>query len=277
MMRSIGVAIIGCGAIGSYIAEALDKDLVEGFEVKILYDRIPEKAYRLSSSLTTKPRVALRFEEIIEAEDVDLVVEAASQKAVRDYALRVIDSGKNLMIMSVGALRDLRFYEKLRDAAKRKGVKLYIPSGAIAGLDAIKAARVASIRSVTLISRKPPHVFQDNAYVKSRGIKLSELKEPVIVYEGSALEACKLFPSSINVAATLSLASLGPEKVKVRIIADPQVSGNIHEVVVEGEFGRIECRTINKPSPKNPKTSLLAALSALATLREITESIQIGT
>ena len=90
MMRSIGVAIIGCGAIGSYIAEALDKGLVEGFEVKILYDRIPEKAYRLSSSLTTKPRVALRFEEIIEAEDVDLVVEAASQKAVRDYALRAV-------------------------------------------------------------------------------------------------------------------------------------------------------------------------------------------
>lgn len=244
--------------------------------LKILYDRDIEKARRLADSLKCKPKIASNISEVLE-EDVELVIEAASQNAVREYGLPIIESGKSLMIMSVGALADLKLYEKLREAASRRKVEILIPSGAIAGLDAVKAAGIANISSVTLTSRKPPRVFMDNPYVRSKGVDLTNLKEPLVLYEGSALEACRLFPSSINVAATLSLASIGPEKVRVRIIADPNVSGNIHEVVVEGDFGRLKCITENKPTPENPKTSFLASLSALATLRKTVENVHIGT
>ncbi|MEM3545601.1 MAG: aspartate dehydrogenase [Candidatus Bathyarchaeia archaeon] len=274
--RSIGVAIIGCGAIGSYVAKALDSSLLDGLKLKILYDKDIEKARKLVDSLKHKPKIALDISEILEG-DVELVVEAASQEAVREYGLPIIEAGKNLMIMSVGALADLELYERLREAASRRKVEVLIPSGAIAGLDAVKAAGIGGISSVTLTSRKPPRVFIDNPYVKSKGLNLTDLEEPLVLYEGPAVEACKLFPSSINVAATLSLASIGPEKVKVKIIADPRISGNVHEVVVEGEFGRLCCVTENKPTPENPKTSFLASLSALATLKKIAENVHIGT
>ena len=277
MGKPIGVAIIGCGAIGGYLARSLDRGLAPGLKLKLLYDRNLEKARRLADSLASKPSVARSFQEILDAEDVDLVVEAASQGAVREYALRVLRSGKSLMVMSVGALTDIELYTRLKEAAEDRGVQLLIPSGAIAGLDAVKAARIAGIRSVTLTSRKPPRVFKDNPYVKSRGLDLSELKKPLVVYEGPAVEACRLFPFSVNVAATLSLASIGPDKVKVRIIADPDVPGNVHEILVEGEFGKMRCTTFNKPTPENPKTSFLAALSALATLRKLVERTHIGT
>lgn len=275
--KPVGVAIIGCGAIGGYLAKALDRGVLRGFKLRLLYDKVLEKAYKLSSSLVLKPKVASSFREIIEAEDVDLVIEAASQEAVKSYSLQILESGKSLMIMSVGALTDVKLYNRLKEVAESRGIDLLIPSGAIAGLDAVKAASIAGVSSVTLTSRKPPKVFQDNPYVKARGIDLSRLKEPLLLYEGAASEACRLFPSSINVAATLSLASLASERMIVRVIADPSVSGNVHEVVVEGEFGRLRCVTVNKPTPENPKTSFLAALSALATLRKIVEKIHVGT
>lgn len=258
------------------MAKALDSGVLDGLELKIVYDRDVEKAWKLANSLKCKPRIASNISEVLEG-DVELVVEAASQDAVREYGLSIIEAGKNLMVMSVGALADLELYEKLRDAASRRKVEILIPSGAIAGLDAVKAAGMAKINSVTLTSRKPPKVFVDNPYVKSKGVDLNRLTEPAVLYEGPALEACKLFPSSINVAATLSLASIGPEKVKVKIIADPRVSGNIHEVVVEGEFGKLCCITENKPTPENPKTSFLASLSALAMLKKTVEWVHIGT
>ncbi|RJS88660.1 aspartate dehydrogenase [Candidatus Bathyarchaeota archaeon] len=273
----MGVAIIGCGAIGSYLARSLDKGIIEDLEVKVLYDKILERARSLSSSLSCRPRIAETLQDVTCSEDVSLVIEAASQEAVRSYALEILESGKSLMIMSVGALADPDLFRRLKKMAETKGVRLYIPSGAIAGLDAVKAAGMAGISRVTLTSRKPLRVFEGNPYIKSKGIDLSRLEEPIVVYEGSASEACRLFPFSINVAATLSLASIGPERVRVRIIADPRAQGNIHEVVVEGDFGRLECRTINKPTPENPKTSFLAALSALATLKKAVDKVHIGT
>ncbi len=254
----------------------MDSGLLDSLEVRVVYDRDIEKAWRLVNSLKRKPKVALNISEVLKS-DVELVIEAASQDAVKEYGLSIIEAGKSLMIMSVGALVDLELYEKLKEAASRRKVEILIPSGAIAGLDAIKAAGMAEIHSVTLISRKPPKVFVDNPYVKSKGLDLNKLTEPIVLYEGAALEACKLFPSSINVAATLSLASIGPEKVKVKIMADPWVSGNVHEVIVEGEFGRLCCVTENKPTPENPKTSFLASLSALATLKKTVERVRIGT
>jgi aspartate dehydrogenase len=204
-------------------------------------------------------------------------VEAASQEAVRDYAKAILNSGKDMLIMSVGALADHKFLDELIAIAQAKGAKIYLPSGAIAGLDGLKSAKEAGIEEVTLTTRKPPKSLVDAPYVKEKCIHLKNLKKEMLIYEGPAREAVKFFPANVNVAASLSLAGIGPEKTRVRIIADPKIDRNIHEIFVKGEFGELEVKTRNVPSPENPKTSYLAALSAIATLKKISNNIQVGT
>ena len=179
--------------------------------------------------------------------------------------------------MSTGALLDEDLFSSMLKVAKKNGRKIYVPSGAIVGLDNIKSASLESISEVTLTTRKPPKSLEGAPYIKQKGINLSLLKEPCVLYEGSAKEAVEFFPQNINVAASLSLASIGPERTRVRIIADPNIENIIHEIHVKGEFGEIYTKTINKPSPSNPKTSYIAALSAIATLRKISGNIIIGT
>jgi len=227
--------------------------------------------------LSCKPCVAKTFSEIVECEDVDLVIEAASQEAVRQYAVRTLEAGKHLMIMSVGALVDARLTEKIRNLVKSGKVKVYIPSGAIGGLDGLKAASIGRIYEATLTTRKPPKAFSGSLYIKEKEVDINALREPKNIYEGSAEEACKLFPENVNVAATLSLAGVGPEKTKVRIIVDPTIENNIHEINVKGDFGEFTFFTRNLASPINPKTSMLAVYSAIATLKKIAEGFQIGT
>jgi len=136
---------------------------------------------------------------------------------------------------------------------------------------------MGGIYEVTLTTRKPPSSLEGNPLVKERNIDLKAVREPLLLYEGSAREAVKLFPRNVNVAGSLSLAGVGPDKTKVRIIADPGVENIIHEIRVRGEFGELETRTINKPFPNNPKTSYIAALSAVATLKKIAGNIVVGT
>ncbi|MEM3673004.1 MAG: aspartate dehydrogenase [Candidatus Bathyarchaeia archaeon] len=274
---SLGVGLIGCGAIGTVLACAIDSGQAGNTRLTIVYDRIKEKSNVLYRKLVCKPKVANSFEELIACEDVDLIVEAASQEAVRAYALRVLRAGKDLMIMSVGALVDSKLLEEIRGCAMESGKRVYIPSGAIAGLDGVKAAVIGKVESVTLTTRKPPEGFNDAPYVKEKDILLEKLNSPTLIYEGPASEACKLFPANVNVAAALGLAGIGVEKTKVQIIADPSIKRNIHEVKVKGEFGELEVHAENVPLVDNPKTSRLAALSAIAVLKKISEPLTIGT
>lgn len=179
--------------------------------------------------------------------------------------------------MSAGALLDESLLNNILEAAKNSDRKVYVPSGAIVGLDNVKSAAVGRIEEITLTTRKPPISFEGAPYVERSKIKLSSLKEPLILYEGTAREAVKLFPQNVNVAASLSLAGVGPDKTKVRIIVDPGIKHIVHEIHVRGDFGEIYTRTINKPFPNNPRTSYIAALSAIATLRKISGSIIVGT
>jgi aspartate dehydrogenase len=273
----LGVGLIGCGAIGTVLACAIDKGEAGSTHLAVVYDRIKEKSNILCGKLVRKPKIAESFEELIACEDVDLVVEAASQEAVRAYALRVLRAGKDLMIMSVGALVDSELVEEVRRCAMENRKRVYIPSGAMAGLDGAKAAVIGKVDSVTLTTRKPPEGLKDAPYVKEKKMHLEKLKSPKLIYEGPASEACKLFPANVNVAAALGLASVGVEKTKVQIIADPSIKRNIHEVKVKGEFGELKTRVENVPLIDNPKTSQLAALSAIATLKKISEPLTIGT
>jgi len=236
-----------------------------------------KKSQELVDRLSSKPRIAKTFDDFIKVEDLDLVIEAASQEAVRQYASKVLEAGKDLMIMSVGALVESELTEEIRRSTHSTGKKMYIPSGAIAGIDGIKAAVIGRVKHVTLTTRKPPTGLIGAPYFKQSRMNPNELEEPTVIYEGPVLEACRLFPANVNVAATLSLAGIGPEKTKVRVVADPTIKRNIHEINVKGEFGELRICAKNVPSLDNPKTSYLAALSAIATLRKITEFMLVGT
>ncbi len=248
------IGLIGCGAIGSVIARNMDG------KVAVLFDLVEDKALKLANSLKFKPKVAKTFEEFI-SYDTNLVVEAASQKAVRDYAERILESGKDLMILSVGAL-DEEFLGRLRDVASKKGRRIYVPSGAVVGIDGIKAVS-DKISEVILTTRKNP---------KSFGLNVDEYR---ILFEGNARDAVKLYPQNVNVAATVSLAGVGFERTKVKIIADPSVNENVHEIRVLGEFGEII--TIAKNVKLSERTSYLAALSAIRMLKNLEDVVVIGT
>ena len=202
----------------------------------------------------------------------DLVIEAASAQAVGQLLPLVIRRRKSILVMSTGGLLAHR---KLLEQAKKAGISVYLPSGALIGLDGIKAAAVGSLKSVTLTTRKPPRALAGAPGVSRRS--LSALRSPRIIFQGSAAQAVKLFPQNINVAATLALAGIGPRKTRVRIIADPAVRQNSHEVEAVGSFGRMTAKTQNVPARQNPKTSRLAVFSAVATLQQILQPVRVGT
>ncbi|MDI6639247.1 MAG: aspartate dehydrogenase [Methanocellales archaeon] len=269
----IKIGIVGCGTIGKEICRAVDQGIIDA-QLVALVDRKPESALKFASSLRSPPKV-MSAAELIDA--VDLVVECASQAAVREVAPPALKKGKDVMIMSVGALTNLELLEEIAILARKHDCKVYLPSGAIVGLDGLKSASIGKIRSIMLTTRKPPSSLERAPYIEQHKVDLSTLERPTIIFEGSAEDAVKGFPDNVNVAATLSLAGIGAQNTKIRIIADPTLERNVHEICVDGEFGKFKTKVENVPSPANPRTSYLAALSAIATLRRIADPIQIGT
>ncbi|MDY6966766.1 MAG: aspartate dehydrogenase [Halobacteriota archaeon] len=269
----IKVGVVGLGAIGREICKAVDSGM-EGFQLVAVTDRKIEFAMKFAASLSQKTP----FVDISEMLDmVDLVVESASQQAVREVAIPTLKRGKSILIMSVGALLDEELFKEVKTLSRENNCRVYLPSGAITGLDGLKSASIGKITSVTLTTRKPPSSLKGALYLKEKGFDLDSLEEEKVIFIGSAGEAVKLFPANVNVAASISIAGIGQENTKVRIVADPALSKNTHEIHVEGEFGEFRTRVENVPSPFNPKTSYLAALSAIATLKKIAEPIQVGT
>jgi aspartate dehydrogenase len=269
MAGVLRVGIIGCGAIGSVIAKALEKE--ESYELSFLMDEDNARAGNLAGLLKSKPQVVFSVSAM---KGANLVIEAASQECVRENAEMILGKS-DLMIMSVGALADGKLLKSIRKAAEAGGRKVYIPSGAIGGLDAIRAV-AATAEKVTLTTRKNPVAFEGVPWIAQKDIALRSIRKPMVIYEGNAAEAAELFPVNINVAMSLSLAGIGPEKTRVKIIADPFIGTNIHEVEASGPFGRMLFRTENEPSKQNPRTSELAGLSAVSMLKRITENVQVG-
>ncbi|HEV8360545.1 MAG TPA: aspartate dehydrogenase [Candidatus Thermoplasmatota archaeon] len=253
--------LVGCGAIGSEIARAAQR-MPEVGRIA-LYDVRRDAAEKLARQLEKGYAVATLEDGIREA---TLVVEAASQEAVRQVAALALDAGRDVMLLSVSALADDALVRSLTDLARRRGRNIYVPSGAIGAIDALKAARVGRLQSVTLTTTKPP-----------AALGLNGLEQAKVVYEGPADEAMRLFPKNVNIAASLALAGLGAEQTRVRIVADPRVARNTHELRVEGDFGLLTLKVENEPSPHNPATSHLASLSAIALLHQIVHPLQLGT
>jgi aspartate dehydrogenase len=267
----VNICVIGCGAIGTTITRAIES--MPEIEMMYLTDRSQECAARLQEKF---PKVRFIADIVPILNDVKLVVEAASQDAARYYAPLALSAGVDILMMSVGVLQDEEFQKDSFRLAKRKGAKIFIPSGAIGGIDALCAANIETIEEVTLTTTKPPSAFGTNAYLESKGINASELRERTELFSGTAREAVKYFPQNINVAATISLAGIGFEKTRIRIVCDPAVLTNEHHLKAKGKFGELDVVTRNVPSPRNPKTSYLAALSAISAIKKIVGSTWVG-
>jgi aspartate dehydrogenase len=254
----MNLGIIGCGAIGTDVAKAADNMK----EIKEIY------LYDIKSSASKKLYKTVKKAQIKSVQDfikdVDLVFEGASQKAVEEYAELVLTAGKDLILMSVGRLLNEEFRKTLENIARKNGCKIYVPSGAVCGIDGIISANIGGLNEVTLVTTKSPQALGKH------------LDTRTVLFEGSARQAVKKFPQNINVAASISLAGKGFEKTKVEIVADPVVNRISHKILAHGKFGRLRVELENMPNPNNPGSSYMASLSAIATLRRIIDPIQIG-
>jgi len=254
----MNLGIIGCGAIGTDVACAAEH--MDEIESIYLFD-IDKKAETTLRNSITKA-VAMEVKDFLS--EVDVVFEAASQQAVEDYAEEILRAGKDLVIMSVGSLCNDKVKKKLEDTARTNRCKIYLPSGAVCGIDGILSGSIDIIDEVTLVTNKPP---------ASLGKKFDKR---TIVFEGTARAAVEQFPQNINVAACLSLAGIGFDRTKVEIVADPVAKRINHKILAHGKFGRLRAEVENMPNPNNPKSSYMASLSAIATLKRIVNPIQIG-
>lgn len=258
------LALIGGGNIGKFLLQSINiEETLPGTRIVGLYTRNEQSAKSLASEFKTESFADI--ESLLQS-DADVVIEAANVQAVKDYAAAVLRSGKDLVLSSVGALASLYFYKELEQICQEKGTRIHLPSGAIGGLDVLKAAKsIGELQSVSIITRKPPHALPD-----------APLDKEQLLFEGSAAEAIELFPKNINVSIILSLAGLGSDKTSVKIISDPAAKKNSHQIEAVGSFGKLALQVENDPMPNNPKTSYLAALSVLAVLQSKDALIQVG-
>jgi len=269
------IGLLGCGAIGTEIALAIDSGKIPA-NLTHVFDFSKNASKKLVSKLKNKPEITENVG-LLAAAPLDLIVEAASQDALRDNALTILQNKKDLMIMSVGALLDESILDIILDGCQDFKKSVYLPSGAILGLDGIRAAK-DELELVTLVTTKNPKALKGAKFFETSDIDINKITKPTTLYDGIAKEAVRLFPANINVAALLSLAGLGSEKTKVRIVADPNTNKNTHEILAQGKFGKFSIKVENVPSESNPKTSRLAVLSAIECLRAICkQDIRVGT
>ncbi len=257
----INVGIVGMGVIGTHVAKAIDNG-IPGVALAGVHARTPVKA-------GGHPHFAL--DALIRRSD--LIVEAATQAALREFGPAVLSAGKHLMVLSVGAL--VGVLEEWARLAERHGCRILVPSGAIAGLDGVKGAREGHVTAVTMETRKPPRGLAGAPWIEERRIDLDAIREETLIFEGPATEAVRAFPANVNVVAALSLAGVGPERTRIKLYAVPGLGRNQHRITVEGEFGRLRIEVENVPSD-NPRTGKLSYLSAIAMLRELGAAVRVG-
>ena len=251
------VGIIGCGAIANIITTSIVSE-ESNIDIAYFFDKDIERAENIAS--LAGGVAVLDFEDVLK--DVDLVLECASPDSVKHFAPIVLERGIDMIVMSIGAFMDTDFYTDVLKIAKDNNAKIHLPSGAVVGLDGIKAVAKFGLKEVSLVTRKSP---------KSLG---KDIDTEEILFEGKASDAVKEFPLNINVAATISMAC--NRDIDVKIIVDPKVDRNVHEITARGDFGEFKTITMNYPCAANPKTSMLAALSAIRLLKSFNETISVG-
>ena len=256
-MILMNVGIIGCGAIANIIASRIVPEN-NGIKIKYFFDKDIERAENLASFAGGVAVIDL--DDMLN--DVDLVVECASPASVKSLAPVILEKGIDMIVMSIGAFMDRDFYVEMENLARENNAHIHLPSGAIVGLDGIKAVADFGLKEITLVTRKSP---------RSLG---KDIDTEEVLFEGKASQAVKEFPLNINVAATISLAC--SRDIDVKIIVDPKVDRNVHEITARGDFGEFKTTTMNHPCAANPKTSMLAAISAIKLLKSFNDTITVG-
>jgi aspartate dehydrogenase len=275
MEKRLNVGLLGCGTIGGFVLRAVVEGKLDHIQLRAICNRSDRAEQRRIAEAhgikwVNDPRALLGHE-------LDVIVEAASHEALEDYGCEFLGAGMDLIPLSLGALVDSNLLENLIDTAAKAGSVLFIPSGGIGGLDALQAAIHAGIDEVSMTSRKPPEAWKGIPYVEKMKVDLDNMNEPFLLYDGPARDCVKEFPQNINIAAALSLAGVGFDATRIRIMADPTIKTNTHEIECKGEAGRFRMVLENVPVPENPKTTYQACLSAVAALKRIRSPYHIGT
>ena len=266
------LGLVGFGSIGSILAKAISEGKAGDVQLVAVHDLFEKPPF---AQVDERPGYTRTIEALLQ-EDMDVVVEAVSQSVLRQVAPLVLQSGRDLIAMSVGAFADEAWLAETAGLARAHDCCIYLPSGAIGGLDALSAAMLDDMHTVSLTTIKPLRALKGARSAIDPGLDLETITEPTCLYDGPAEEAIRLFPKNVNVAATLSLATIGVYKTRVKIIADPHAENNTHRIEAKGNFGRLSLELNLNASPDNPKTSYLAALSAVRLIKKLTETIRIG-
>ena len=262
MLRRLG--LIGAGGISDVVLSTLSERLASPLDHVAILVRAggimlaQALLDRLGDRLARSRRVVTGIDALL-SDQLEMVAECASHTAVREYGARILATGCDLALISIGSLSDDNLRAQLEQAASRGNSRLFLPAGAVGGIDALAAARLSGLESVTYVGRKPPKAWIGTAAEKI--VDLNGLTKPVVFFEGNGREAARDYPFNANVAATLALAGMGFEQTKVRLVADPDVSRNVHEFVVRSGCGDFSVKLEGRPSAANPKTSLMAGYS----------------
>lgn len=269
------IGIIGGGTIARLFLDHIARgDLGAARVVAILGRRESSR----TRALAERYGVALAgsIDALLEAKP-SVVVEAAGHEALIAYGERVLAAGIDLIVLSAGAMADDGLRARLESAAHAGKALLYVPSGGIGALDALKAAVVAGVDEVEIRSSKPPQAWKGIPFVEALGIELDRLDAPRVLYDGPARAGVKHFPQNVNIAAVLSMAGIGFDRTRLVAIADPTIATNTHVINAKGRTGEISITLRNVPAPENPKTAWLACYSALAALKQLQSPIRYGT
>jgi aspartate dehydrogenase len=269
------LAIIGGGTIARLILEHIRRGELGSIEVVAIVGRSDASrgrplAQEYGIAFVTKLQQALD-------RHPDVVIEAASHDAVAEYGEPLLKAGITFIVLSGGALADDALRTKLEAAAAASGALLYVPSGGIGGLDALKAACLAGVDEVEIAVTKPPAAWKNIAYVESLNIDLAGLREAYTLYDGPARAGVKHFPQNVNIAAVLSMAGIGFDRTRLKAVADPALKFNTHYINIRGKTGNISIKFESVPAPENPKTAWLACYSALAALTQVKPAARYGT
>ena len=263
------VGIAGLGAVGLDVARRLIDGDVPGLVLTAVAVRDADKARKALPQIGDL--VALRTATSL-ADDCDIVVECLPPALFRDVAIAAIDKGRIFVPLSVAQLLN---NGDLVERAKANGARIIVPTGALLGLDAVRAAAEGTIHSVKMVTRKPPAGLEGAPYLLEGEISLAGLKTPLKVFDGTARDGARGFPTNVNVAAALSLAGIGPDRTRLEIWADPTVTRNTHTITVDADAMRFTMTIENVPS-ENPRTGKSVAPSTIAALRGLVSELKVG-
>jgi aspartate dehydrogenase len=266
------IALLGCGSIGTEIIKSIKKGEIPHAKVVAIVDTRERAVEEVLGKLDIHGiQIFFDFQNFLNSSlfsFVDIIVEAASQMAVRNYGKKILEFGKKFLVLSTGVFADPILLKEFVTLAEEKNAKIVIPTGAIAGIDMIRSVK-KNLTNLSITTTKNPVALSGAPFFSSSKIKPETIVCKTLLYEGSAEDAILMFPANVNVAVTLALAGLGLKRTEVRVIADPDIKINQHEILASGNFGDIHIIVRNNPMVENPRTSMVAALSAIESLRSL--------